>query len=50
LKRIDPAVGLRRPAIALSSVDFPAPLEPMIVVRRPRARVKEAPWTACTLS
>ena len=43
---IDPESMGRRPEIVLSSVDLPAPFEPMTVTKSDSSRVSESPWRA----
>ena len=48
-RRTTPPLTGSSPKIALSSVDLPAPLGPMIVASSPRSRRNETSWTIVTL-
>jgi hypothetical protein len=47
--RISPWSGVTAPAIALTKVDLPAPLSPMMAVISPGYRSKSAPFIATTV-
>ena len=44
--RTQPSTGMTSPASTPSSVDLPAPLEPMTVVKEPSLMVSETPDSA----